>query len=204
MCNADEYLTIASSSTGSYKEKGSKFIAFAYPVNNTVQVNDILSRLRTKYHDAHHCCYAYVLGLKRDKYRVNDDGEPVNTAGKPILSQINARKLTNVCVVVIRYFGGILLGKGGLARAYMQAADHALRNAPIIKKLQKEMYRVCFDLKDMNDVMKIIGNSSLEVISQKFEQIPEINIGIRTKDVPAIIKKFTMINGVEIKNLGIM
>jgi uncharacterized YigZ family protein len=200
--NTDEYLSIAGTSKGLYKEKGSKFIAYAYPVNKIEQIDDILTRLKKKYHDARHHCYAYVLGPDREEYRVYDNGEPVNTAGKPILNQINLRKLTNVIVVVIRYFGGIMLGKGGLTRAYKQAADNVLQNASIVKIIQKETYRLCFDLQHINNVMKIIGESNLDVISQKFEQLPEIKISIRKNNAPDIINKFRMINNIKIEHLG--
>jgi len=200
--NTDEYLSIAGTSKGLYKEKGSKFIAYAYPVSSIEQINDILTGLKKEYHDARHHCYAYVLGLDREEYRVYDNGEPVNTAGKPILNQINIRKLTNVIVVVIRYFGGIMLGKGGLIRAYKQAADSALQNASIVKIIQKEIYRLCFDLQRINNVMKIIGESQLEVISQKFEQLSEIKISIRKNNVPDIINKLRMIDDIKIEYLG--
>jgi len=200
--DTDEYLSITGISKGLYKEKGSKFIACAYPVRSIEQIDDILARLKKEYHDASHHCYAYVLGPDREKYRVYDNGEPVNTAGKPILNQINLRKLTNIIVVVIRYFGGIMLGKGGLMRAYKQAADNALHNASVVKIIQKEIYRLCFDLQYINKVMKIIGESNLEVISQKFEQFSEIKISIRKKIVPDIINKLTMIDGIKIEFLG--
>jgi len=201
---SDEYLTITSTATGSYKEKGSKFIAYACPVNGIEQINNVITRLKKEHHDARHYCYAYVLGYDKKEYRVNDDGEPSNTAGKPILGQINARELTNVIVIIIRYFGGTLLGKGGLIRAYKQAAANALQNASIIKMVQKEKYQICFDLKAVNNVMKIIGESKLEVISQKFEQLSEVNIAIRKNAASAIINKFRMIDGIKVKYLGLI
>lgn len=202
MKNRDEYLTIAQPSTGLYKEKGSKFIAFAFPVTTIGQINNILARLKKEHHSAQHHCYAYILGAEKNEYRVNDDGEPANTAGKPILSQIISRKLTDILVLVIRYFGGILLGKGGLIRAYKNAAADVLENASVIISIHKEIYRICFDYKDMSKVMKIIGETDLEVISQKYEQSAQIEISIRKNIAPGIINQFKILDSMIVEYLG--
>lgn len=130
----DSYLTIQTQSSGLYKSKGSKFLSFAHPAKDTEEVKDLIADYKKRYHNARHVCYAYMLGPERNDFRFNDDGEPSGTAGKPILGQINARNLTNVLVVVVRYFGGILLGTGGLVTAYREAASDALEQAEIIEK----------------------------------------------------------------------
>ena len=199
----DEYLTIAQPSTGLFKEKGSKFMAFAFPVYNTEQINEILARLKKEHHSAQHHCYAYILGLEGTESRVHDDGEPPHTAGKPILGQIISRKLTNILIVIIRYFGGVFLGKGGLARAYKNAAADALNNASVIKMIQKKIYRLSFEYKELNNVMKIIGESGSEVISQKYEQLAQIEISIRKNMVPGVMNKFKLIDKMKVEYLGV-
>ncbi len=201
MKNSDEYLTIAGPSTGLYKEKGSKFLAFAFSVSTTEQINEILTRLKKEHHGAQHHCYAYILGMKRNEYRMHDNGEPANTAGKPIFNQIASRKLTNILVMVIRYFGGVLLGKGGLIRAYKNAAANALDHASVIKMIHKERYRICFDYKDINNVMKIIGETELDVISQKYEHMAQIEISIRKNKIPRVMNQFKMLDNIIVEPL---
>jgi len=157
-----EYKTIVFESQGIYKEKGSKFLAFAYPVRTEDEVKEKIDFLRKKYYDARHYCYAYRLGADGERYRANDDGEPANTAGKPILGQLMAHELTNVLVVVVRYFGGILLGTGGLVQAYKQAAADALANTEIVKDAVTETFQLTFDYQDMNRVMKVVKDMNLE------------------------------------------
>ncbi|PLX14682.1 MAG: YigZ family protein, partial [Marinilabiliales bacterium] len=130
----DQYLTISKPSEGLFKDRGSKFLAFAYPVSSEEEIKAFQEQLRSDYHDARHHCYAYMLGPKKENYRANDDGEPSSTAGKPILGQIRSFDLTNILIVVIRYFGGTKLGVGGLINAYKTAAEEALKNAKIIRK----------------------------------------------------------------------
>ena len=132
MSTADKYLTIEKNSDGIFKDRGSKFLAFAYPVSSPEEIKIILAELRKKYHDARHHCYAYMLGAEKETYRSNDDGEPSSSAGKPILGQIQSNNLSNILIVVVRYFGGTLLGVGGLINAYRSAAADAIRNANII------------------------------------------------------------------------
>ena len=199
----DEYLTIAQPSTGLFKEKGSKFRAFAFPVYNVEQINSILARLKKEHHAAQHHCYAYILGPKGTEFRIHDDGEPAHTAGRPILNQIISRKLTNILVVTIRYFGGVLLGKGGLARAYRNAAANALDNASVIKKVQEDIYRLSFEYKDLNSVMKIIGLTGLEVMSQTYEKLARIEISIRKNMAPGVLNQFRSIDKLKVEYLGI-
>ena len=163
-----EFLTISSVSEGVYKAKGSKFLAFAYPVSSEEEVKEKVDFLRKKYFDARHHCYAYRLGVSGERYRANDDGEPANSAGKPILGQLIARNLTNVLVVVVRYFGGILLGVGGLAQAYKQAAADALAYAEIITDVVTETWQLTFAHSDMNLVLKVVKDMNLKYFDQDF------------------------------------
>ena len=170
MTTAQTYLTIQQQGEGLYKEKGSKFIAYAIPVQTVEQVKNIIKEYQKQYHDARHLCYAYMIGPDREEYRANDDGEPSGTAGRPILGQINSRNLTNVLVIVIRYFGGILLGTGGLIVAYKQAAAEALQAAGQIEKIVEITHNVHFDYQQMNDIMRIIKEEEATIINNQFHQ----------------------------------
>jgi uncharacterized YigZ family protein len=156
MLFSDTYKTIAAESKGLFKDRGSRFIAIARPVSSQEEIKTILEELRREYHDARHHCYAWMLTPDRQAWRVNDDGEPSGTAGRPIMGQINSRELTNVLVVVIRYFGGTLLGVSGLINAYRSAAEDALSNARVIEKQVNESWLVTFPYTAMNDVMKVM------------------------------------------------
>jgi uncharacterized YigZ family protein len=152
-----------------FKDRGSKFLSFAYPVSSEEEIKDILDAVKKKYHDARHHCYAWVLGADRSHYRENDDGEPSNTAGKPILGQIQTLGLTNVLVVVVRYFGGVLLGTGGLINAYRNASRNALENARITKQYLYLYFELRFSYSEMNTVLKIIKDTNAEPFDQSFE-----------------------------------
>jgi len=156
MLFTDTYKSIASESKGLFKDRGSRFIAVARPVSSQEEIKDNLEALRKEYHDARHHCYAWVLTPDRQAWRINDDGEPSGTAGRPILGQINSRELTNIMVVVIRYFGGTLLGVSGLINAYRSAANDALNNAHIVEKHLEESWLITFPYNTMNDVMKVL------------------------------------------------
>jgi uncharacterized YigZ family protein len=156
MLFSDTYKTIAAESKGLFKDRGSRFIAIARPVSSQEEIKTILEELRREYHDARHHCYAWMLTPDRQAWRVNDDGEPSGTAGRPIMGQINSRELTNVLVVVIRYFGGTLLGVSGLINAYRSAAEDALSNVRIVKKQVMESWLVTFPYSALNDVMKVV------------------------------------------------
>ena len=160
MLFSDTYKTIDSKANGLFKDRGSRFIALAIPVTTQEEIKSRLEELRKEYHDARHHCYAWVLSPDRQAWRVNDDGEPSGTAGKPILGQINSRELTNILVVVIRYFGGTLLGVSGLINAYRSAAADALDNASIIERHLVERWIVTFPYSAMNDVMKVLKDDS--------------------------------------------
>jgi uncharacterized YigZ family protein len=175
----DEYLTLATPSESLYKEKGSKFLGFAFPVKSENDVKSRLEELRNKHHDARHHCYAYLLGPSGDHYRMNDDGEPSSTAGKPILGQIRSHKLTNVLIVVVRYFGGTLLGTSGLIRAYKTAADQAIQNGRIIKKTLQSFYELEFDYELMNEVMKLLHELDVQPYEREFQEKCRFRLGIR-------------------------
>ena len=175
----DTYKTISSSSQGIYKEKGSKFIALAFPVSTEESVKLQLAALRKEYHDARHHCYAYCLGQDKSAWRVNDDGEPSGSAGKPIFGQIQSKDLTNVLVVVIRYFGGIKLGIPGLINAYRTATKEALAEAPIVTRTIEECYEVSFEYPVMNDVMKILKEEQADILGQESENLCRIKFSIR-------------------------
>jgi uncharacterized YigZ family protein len=164
----DTYKTIDKGSEGVFKDRGSKFIAFAYPVITEEGAKQIMAEVRKEFHDACHHCYAYRIGHEKLIWRANDDGEPSGTAGKPIFNQILSKDLTNILVVVVRYFGGTLLGVPGLINAYKTATQEALNVASIITKTVNDVYEVTFDYPVMNSVMKIIKDSGLEIISTDF------------------------------------
>ena len=156
MLFSDTYKTIEAESKGLFKDRGSRFIAIAIPAATQEEIKSRLAELRKEYHDARHHCFAWVLGPDRQAYRVNDDGEPSGTAGRPILGQINSQELTNILIVVIRYFGGTLLGVSGLINAYRSAAADAIANAAIVEKHLMEKWAVSFPYTSMNDVMKVL------------------------------------------------
>ncbi|HET9571515.1 MAG TPA: YigZ family protein [Bacteroidales bacterium] len=178
----DTYQTIRLLSEGIYKEKGSKFLAFAHPVDSVEAIKDLLDNYRKTYYDARHVCYAYALGADAAQTRSSDDGEPSNTAGRPILGQIRSFDLTNVLVVVIRYFGGILLGTGGLVVAYKAAALDALQSAEKITKTVDEEFSVRFDFVYMNDVMKLVKSMNPQMVSQDYGLDCSMNFRIRKRD----------------------
>lgn len=179
----DVYRTIANSAEGLYKEKGSRFISFAFPVSAEEQIREIIAELKDKYYDARHHCYAWRLGLDKTYYRANDDGEPSSTAGKPILGQIQSNGLTNVLIVVIRYFGGIKLGVSGLINAYREAAADALRNAVVIEKTIDVPLRIRFSYLVLNDVMKIVKEEAPEILERHFELGCEMLLSIRQSEL---------------------
>ena len=166
---SDTYLSIAAPSKGIYKELGSKFLAFAYPVETETAAKQILDEVRKEYFDARHHCYAWRLGLTGEPFRMNDDGEPSSTAGRPILGQLLSNELSDILVVVVRYFGGTKLGVPGLIRAYKSATQDAIANAEIIEKVAGETLTVTFDYLQMNDVMKVLKDMDITPLSQQFD-----------------------------------
>lgn len=178
----DEYKTIATTSEGYYTEKRSKFLAFAHHVETVDEVKDILAQYRKKYYDARHVCYAYMLGAGREEFRANDDGEPSSTAGKPILGQINSNELTNILIVVVRYYGGVNLGTSGLIVAYREAAADAIAHATTETRQVEEVVTYSFAYPQMNDVMRIVKEMSPRILSQTFDNTCEIKLSIRKSE----------------------
>ena len=178
----DEYKTIATTSEGYYTEKRSKFLAFAHPVETVDEVKELLAGYRKKYYDARHVCYAYMLGASREEFRANDDGEPSSTAGKPILGQINSNELTNILIVVVRYYGGVNLGTSGLIVAYREAAADAIAHATIEMRQVEEVVTYSFAYPQMNDVMRIVKEMNPRILSQTFDTTCEIRLSIRQSE----------------------
>lgn len=183
---SDTYLTIQDKSEGIYTEKRSKFLAFAHPVETIDEIKDLLTDYKKKYYDARHVCYAYMLGPERTDFRVNDDGEPSSTAGKPILGQINSRELTNILVVVIRYFGGVKLGTSGLIVAYREAAAEALSAATVIEKTIEETVTFTFSYVMMNSVMRVVKELNPRIVEQKYDETCIITLAIKRSMAPML------------------
>lgn len=175
----DTYKTIAAPSEGLYKEKGSKFLAFAYPVHTLDDIKAHLEQLRKDYFDARHHCYAYILGPRKDAFRANDDGEPSGTGGRPIHGQLLSADLTDTLIVVVRYFGGILLGASGLANAYKAAARDAIDHAQIIEKTIDLRYRLSFAYETMNDVMRILKDFDLKPENPQYDLTCSLEVSVR-------------------------
>ena len=183
---SDTYLTIQDKSEGIYTEKRSKFLAFAHPVETIDEIKDLLTDYKKKYYDARHVCYAYMLGPERADFRANDDGEPSSTAGKPILGQINSRELTNILVVVIRYFGGVKLGTSGLIVAYREAATEALSAATVIEKTIEETVTFTFPYMMMNSVMRVVKELNPRIVEQKYDETCIITLAIKRSMAPML------------------
>ena len=178
----DEFKTIATTSEGYYTEKRSKFLAFAHPVKTADEVKDIIAGYRKKYYDARHVCYAYMLGAERKEFRANDDGEPSSTAGKPILGQINSNELTDILIVVVRYYGGVNLGTSGLIVAYREAAADAIAQATIETRQVEETVKYSFAYPQMTEVMRIVNDMTPRIISQSYDNTCEIVLSIRKSE----------------------
>jgi uncharacterized YigZ family protein len=178
----DEFKTIKGTSEGYYTEKRSKFLAFAHHVESIDDIKALLAQYRKKYFDARHVCYAYMLGAERQEFRANDDGEPSSTAGKPILGQINSNELTDILIVVVRYYGGVNLGTSGLIVAYREAAADAIVHATIETRQVEERISYSFTYPQMNDVMRIVKDMNPRIISQTFDNTCEIVLSIRKSE----------------------
>lgn len=199
MLFSDTYLTIEKNAEALFKEKGSKFIALAYPVQNEQQVKEILQGLKKEHHTANHHCYAYRLGADKMNFRANDDGEPSNTAGKPILGQIQSHDLTDILIVVVRYFGGTLLGVSGLIQAYKASAAEAIRASAIVEKQILFSYTVHFPFEQMNEVMKILKQSEAKITAQDFDTRCKINFSIRKASSEACEEKLKKTEGLSLE-----
>jgi len=194
----DSYKIIKTLSQGVFKNKGSKFISFAYPVSEQKSVKPIIDDLKKKYHDASHHCYAYMIGYERKNCKVNDDGEPSGTAGKPILGQINSAGLTNILIVVVRYFGGTLLGTSGLINAYKCAATDAINAAETTELFVKDYYQIKFPYESLSQVMKILKEENTGLANQSFDINCSIKINFRVLNKSRILEKLSRINNMEV------
>ncbi|MDF2432047.1 MAG: hypothetical protein JWP44_1678 [Mucilaginibacter sp.] len=197
----DTYHTIENPVEGIFRDRGSKFLAYAYPVINEHELKDILSQIKNEHPKANHHCWALRLTIDRSVFRINDDGEPAGTAGRPILNTLLSRDLTNIAVVVVRYFGGTLLGVPGLINAYKLATEDALSKALIVEKTVNDIYAVEFDYLQMNDVMRIIKDDNLPILSQQFDNNCNIRLSIRKSRVNQTVSKFEKLTGVKMKFL---
>ena len=182
----DSYKTIAKPSEGSYSEKRSKFLAYAFPVQSEQEVKERLAEIQKKHWDARHHCYAYILGAHKDAYRMNDNGEPSGTAGRPIYGQLLSKDLTNTLVIVVRYFGGIKLGVSGLQNAYKVAASEALEAAVIEERTVQETYRVTFEYVKMNDIMQILKDPEVQVLDRQSYMQCVYTISVRQREADRI------------------
>jgi uncharacterized YigZ family protein len=194
----ESFRTISGKAQGLHKIKGSKFLAFGFPVSSEEEIKKIISETRKKYHDARHWCYAYRIGTIEYIYRMNDDGEPANTAGKPIYGQIISNDLTNILIIVVRYFGGILLGKGGLIKAYKSAAADMLSNAEIIIKEVDRLYKIYFNYDVLSAVFKILDKEKLTKTDYKFEQNCSVITRIKVSKEKSIISRLERISSVKV------
>lgn len=186
----DHYLTIKEPSTGEFKDRGSKFIAYAFPVYSEQDWQEALEVVKKDHNKARHHCYAYRLGLDKNNFRANDDGEPSGTAGRPILGQIDSFELTNVFIVVVRYFGGTLLGTSGLINAYRESAAAAIKNARVVEKIIEDSIKVAFDYSIMGEVMNALKRLNLEMAEQDFGLKPNLTFRVRKSDTEEVLLQF--------------
>jgi uncharacterized YigZ family protein len=199
MLFSDTYLTIEHQTEALFKDKGSKFLAFAYPVENDQQIKEILNHLKKEHHTANHHCYAYRLGADKLNIRANDDGEPNNTAGKPILGQIQSNDLTNILIVVVRYFGGTLLGVSGLINAYKNSAAEVIKVSAIIEKQILFNYTIQFYFEQLNDVMKLLKQLDCKITQQQFDNNCEISFSIRKANSEQCEEKLKKLEGLKLE-----
>ena len=192
------YKTIAKPSEGIYREKGSKFIALAFPVRTEDEVKEHLTAVKKQYYDARHHCYAYILGPNKDAYRLNDDGEPSGTAGRPIYGQLLSKDVTDTLIIVVRYFGGVKLGVSGLLNAYKIAAKEALENNVIIEKYVEEHYKISFPPLSMNKVMQLLKRETVKIQSQQFETECMIDFIVQKREADYILEALKKVEGVKV------
>lgn len=202
MLTKDSYKTVTTLSQGIYKEKGSKFIALAYPVYSEDEIKEQLTKCKKEYHNAEHHCYAFRLGKDHPVYRVNDDGEPSGSAGKPIYGQILSYDLTNILIIVIRYFGGTKLGIPGLINAYKTAVKEALDQATIVEKTINIRVEIRYDYLAMNEVMKTLKDDNATILDQAFDNHCKLTFSIRRTRIDKILSRLQKINGISIKPEG--
>ena len=194
----DTYKTIAQPAEGIFRDRGSKFLGYAYPISSDVDIKPIVAKLKAEHPKANHHCWAIRLGIDRSVFRVNDDGEPSGTAGRPILNILLSKNITNVLVVVVRYFGGTLLGVPGLINAYKLTTEAALEQAEIIEKTVNDIYTITFEYPQMNDVMRIIKEEQLQVLEQTSELNCSIKFSIRKTQVEQVMNKLNKQTGLKV------
>jgi uncharacterized YigZ family protein len=198
----DTYLTIESSSEGLFKDKGSKFIAYAYPIYSEDEVKPIIEVLKKEHYSARHHCFAWRLGVDGERFRANDDGEPSGSAGKPILGQLLSKNITNILVVVVRYFGGTLLGVPGLINAYKNATRDVIDNANVIEKIVEDKVEVTFDYLVMNDVMKVIKDEDLKQLSSEYDLMCKIVLPVRQQKTKRVVERLSKIESAIVEIIG--
>jgi uncharacterized YigZ family protein len=195
----DTYRTIENPSEGIFRDRGSKFLAYAYPIQTENDIKGIVANLKAEHPKANHHCWAMRLSIDRSVFKLNDDGEPSGTAGRPILNILLSRDLTNLVVIVVRYFGGTLLGVPGLINAYKTATEEALNQAVVIEKTVNDIYTIRFDYLQMNDVMRIIKDGGLAILEQLFDNSCNIRVAIRKMQVNQLLAKLDKLTGVAVK-----
>lgn len=197
----DRYKSISAPATGLFKDKGSRFIAHSFPVENETEIKEIIESLKKEYHDARHHCYAYRLGRLGDKFRANDDGEPSSSAGRPILGQIISNELSDILIVVVRYFGGIKLGIPGLIRAYKTASAEAISNSEIIVKTECRDFRLLFEYMSVESVMRLIKDLRIAILSQTITESCILDVRVKLSQELLFIEKISNINGCRYERL---
>ena len=197
----DSYKSIASEAKGLFKDNGSRFIAHAYPVETEEEVKEIVAALKKEYYDARHHVYAYRLGYLGDKFRANDDGEPSGSSGRPVLGQIDSNELSDILVVVVRYFGGIKLGIPGLIRAYKTATADAIANAEIVEKIACKRYKVHFGYMGMNSVMKVFKDMGLDQKNQQFDMECSMETNVRLSQVDTFLERISDVEGCRVEEI---
>lgn len=197
----DRYKSISAPATGLFKDKGSRFIAHSFPVENETEIKEIIESLKKEYHDARHHCYAYRLGRLGDKFRANDDGEPSSSAGRPILGQIISNELSDILIVVVRYFGGIKLGIPGLIRAYKTASAEAISNSEIIVKTECRDFRLLFEYMSIESVMRLIKDLRIAILSQTITESCILDVRVKLSQELLFLEKISNINGCRYERL---
>ena len=197
----DSYKSIAAESRGLFKDNGSRFIAHAYPVETEDEIKEIVAVLKKEYYDARHHVYAYRLGYHGDKFRANDDGEPSGSSGRPVLGQIDSNELSDILVVVVRYFGGIKLGIPGLIRAYKTATADAIANAEIVEKIACKRYKVHFGYMGMNSVMKVFKDMGLDQKNQQFDMECSMETSVRLSQVDTFLERINDVEGCRVEEI---
>jgi len=201
MAEFDTYRTIKQRSEGVFRDRGSRFLAFAFPVFTRDEIKKTLDELRKEYHDARHHCYAYRLGAAKEIFRANDDGEPSGSAGNPILGQIRSNDLSNILIVVVRYFGGTLLGVGGLINAYRTAAANAIQDAIIVTGAEQDLIEIVFSYAMMNKVMKILRDEGMKILEQDFTESCKIKASIRKSRMDQVLGRLSTVEEIIARRL---